>query len=435
MKSPLPSLLQKVINDNKTDSGANASYIPDLKNANPHHQGVALMTVDGDMYAAGDVDVPFAIESISKAFAYALALQDHGLAKVSKFVGMEPSGDAFNVLSLDPTTGRPDNPLINAGAITTAALVKGKNGEERYRRIHDAMSRCAGRPLPLNQGIDSSELNTADRNHALAFMLHMTGIIECDPMEAVQWYTAQCSVNVTAKDLAAMGATLANGGVQPVTKERVFDEALMQQVLSVMFTCGMYNYAGDWVGEVGIPSKSGVGGGIIGAVPGEMCIATFSPQLDAHGNSYRGIKMFEQMSRELGLHLLRAVPSLRNALRKDQTVMGVQDQPLRIVGIQGAIDFLRAVRVSNILCAMPDGRPDVVLDMRHVTAVNDSASVLLALTLNDLTAAGHRVSLVDPKGLLPAEKAKDVKVVPGYIDLVHPDYRADKNQARRVSGG
>lgn len=428
MKSPLPHLLQQVIENNKTDSGANASYIPDLKNANPHHQGVALMTIDGDMYTAGDVDVEFAIESISKAFVYALALQDRGLAEVSKFVGVEPSGDPFNQLSLDPTTGRPDNPLINAGAITTATLINGATGEERYKRVHEVMSKCAGRKLPLNSAVDSSEINTADRNHALAFMLHMTGIIECDPIEAVKWYTAQCSINVTAKDLAAMAATLANGGVQPVTKERVFEEHLMQQVLSVMFTCGMYNYAGDWVSEVGIPSKSGVGGGIIGTVPGQMAIATFSPQLDEHGNSYRGIKMFEQMSRDLGLHLLRAVPNLHNSIRRDNTVKGVHGQKLRIVSIQGSIDFLRAVRISNILCEMPAEKPDVVLDMKHVTGVNDSAGTLLAVTLNDLTAQGHKVSIVDPNGMLPSEKVRDVKSLEGFIDLVDPAYRADKNQ-------
>lgn len=269
MKSPLPEYLKHVLTQCKQDSGQTAQYIPELASANPDHLGVALCTIDGDMYAAGDTEVEFAIESISKAFVYAIALEDRGFDGVAKKVGVEPSGDPFNQLSLDSKTGRPDNPLINAGAITTHTLVNGKTPQDRYDRVADVLSRCAGRKLRVMEDVYSSEMKTADRNRALAYMLHMTGIIEGDPMAAVEYYTRQCSLAVTAKDLAVMTATLANRGRQPVTKEQIFSPDVMVRVQSVMLTCGMYDYAGDWVTAVGIPSKSGVGGGIIGSLPGQ----------------------------------------------------------------------------------------------------------------------------------------------------------------------
>jgi glutaminase len=285
MKSPLPRYLEHVLADCKEDSGETAQYIPELAAANPDHFGVALCTIDGDMYAAGDADIEFAIESISKAFAYAIALTDRGFDGVAKKVGVEPSGDAFNKLSVNSKTGLPDNPLINAGAITTHTLVNGKTPRERYDRVAEIMSKCAGRKLRVMEDVYSSEMKTADRNRALAYMLHMTGIIEDDPMAAVEYYTRQCSLAVTAKDLAAMVATLANRGIQPVTKEVIFTPEVCVRVQSVMLTCGMYDYAGDWVTAVGIPSKSGVGGGIIGTVPGQGKFMRFTDETDTDVHS------------------------------------------------------------------------------------------------------------------------------------------------------
>jgi len=426
MKSPLPGFLQQVIERCKDDSGETAQYIPELAAANPNHQGIALSTIDGDVYTAGDVDIEFAIESISKAFTYALALEDQGFAYVDKKVSVEPSGDPFNQLSLDPKTGRPDNPLINAGAITTHTLVKGKTPRERYDRIADAMSRCAGRKLRVMEDVYSSEMKTADRNRALAYMLHSTGIIEGDPMTAVEYYTRQCSLAVTARDLAVMVATLANRGVQPVTGEQIFSHDVVVRVLSVVLSCGMYDYAGDWITAVGMPAKSGVGGGIIAALPGQLGIATFSPRLESHGNSYRGIKMFELMSQEMGLHLMKVCPPAHSAVRKNRTVdlppKAGRPAKLRVVAVQGGVNFVAAEKVCRDLADIsPKESIGVVLDLRGITSMHDVATVLIADALQELIKDGHKVAVIDPDGVLPKDKLKDAESHDTLEALVPPE--------------
>ena len=296
MLSPIATYLVDSLAAVASDtSGELANYIPELAAVNPDRLAASIVMVDGEQYAAGDSDVEFTIQSISKPFVYALALADRGFDDVLAKVGVEPSGEPFNELSLEDGSGKPLNPMINAGAITTHSLVgpPGATQGERMERVISGLSAFAGRRLSVNERVYESELEHAHRNYAIAHMLRGHGILTGDPEVSVQGYTRQCSLMVTVKDLALMAATLANYGVHPVTGEQVVPKGVVRQVLSVMFTCGMYNSAGDWATQVGVPAKSGVGGGIIGAVPGQLGVATFSPRLDGHGNSVRGVELRE----------------------------------------------------------------------------------------------------------------------------------------------
>lgn len=289
--------------------GAVANYIPELAAADPNHFGLALTTVDGQTFAVGDHDVAFTIQSISKPFTYGLALEDHGLDAVLGKVGVEPSGDAFNAIELDPHTNRPFNPMVNAGAIATADLVEGADLVERSKRVAAMLARHAGRELPVDQSVLLSERATGDRNRAMALLMRSAGAVSQRVEESLELYFGQCSTLVTAADLSMMAATLANGGVNPRTGDVALDPALVKHVLGVMYTCGMYDHAGAWSVRVGLPAKSGVAGGILAVVPGRLGIGTFSPPLDEAGNSVRGVLAIEQLSADLGLHLLEPHPS------------------------------------------------------------------------------------------------------------------------------
>lgn len=231
--------------------------------ADPERLGAVFATVDGEVHGAGDSDVEFTIQSISKPFVYALALSDRGFDPMLAKVGVEPSGEAFNEISLESDTGRPRNPMINAGAITTHSLAgpEGLKPAERVERVVQGLSAFAGRQLNVDEMTCASEMKNAHRNLAIAHMLRSHDILTEDPRAVVDGYIRQCSVLVTARDLAMMAATLANHGVNPLSNEQVVDQAVVRQVLSVMATCGMYDAAGDWATQVGIPAKSGVAGG------------------------------------------------------------------------------------------------------------------------------------------------------------------------------
>lgn len=273
MKSPIPDYLERVLRDVRPiDTGAPAAYIDVLAKADTSRMAVALAMVDGQVYSAGDDLVEFSMQSISKAFVYALAIEDAGLEQVLAKIGVEPSGDAFNQLSLEKGSNRPMNPMINAGAITAHSLVVGPNAtaEERMERILTVMSKLAGRELKVDQEVYEAEMRDANRNMGIGYMLKAAGIITCDPREAVRGYILQCSIRVNVRDLAMMSATLSNAGYHPLTNERIFPHASVRQILSVLTTCGMYDAAGDWLSRVGIPAKSGVAGGIIGSLPGQV---------------------------------------------------------------------------------------------------------------------------------------------------------------------
>ncbi|TLP75588.1 glutaminase A [Nesterenkonia sphaerica] len=301
-------------------SGHISEQLPAPGDTDPAQHALALVTADGTEYAAGDDQHYFTIQSISKPFDYAMALDDAGLERVHECVGTEPSGEAFNELSLEGGTGRPLNAMINAGALVAHQLVSPDkadpqgNGEPttshhpevqaRTARIVQGLSVFAGRDLNVDRELAEEEYAKDYRNLAIANMLKTHDILEVEPEEAVRGYTDQCCVLVTVRDLARMAATLANNGIHPETGERVVSEGAARRTLSVMATCGMYDGSGRWLARIGIPAKSGVSGGIIGVLPGQVGLASFAPRLDDEGNSVQGVEMFAQLCADLGLHLM-----------------------------------------------------------------------------------------------------------------------------------
>jgi glutaminase len=237
-------------------------------------------------------------------FVYSLALADCGRDNVLQHVGVEPTGEAFNSILLNEHDRRPYNPMVNAGAIVAASMVHGKDTEEKVSRIVEVMRLFAGNEsLSVDQETFDREWAATDRNRAIAYLMRSYGMLTTDVEETLAVYLQQCSVLLSCDDLARMAATLANGGVNPVTGVRPLPALRVRDVLSVMFTCGMYDFAGEWVFDVGVPAKSAVSGGILAAVPGKMGIGTFSPGLDPHGNSVRGTEVCGEISQRLGLHL------------------------------------------------------------------------------------------------------------------------------------
>src|SRR4029077_12599471 len=299
--------VQEVIEDvyekyKDIEEGEVASYIPELAKANPQHFGIALATVDGLVCCAGDTQQEFTIQSICKPFAFQMALEEFGRDRTLEHVGVEPSGDAFNSIELEPKTMRPYNAMINAGAIAIASMIKKESPESGVEEFVDKMARAAGRQLRIDESVYASEDATGNRNRAMAYLMLNCGIIDAGIDHTLHQYFSQCSLLVTAQDLAMMAATLANMGLNPVTQEPVFDFNYIKDTLTVMFTCGLYDHAGEWAYRVGLPAKSGVGGGILGIVNRQLGIAVYSPKLDAKGNSVRGILACKDLASELGLH-------------------------------------------------------------------------------------------------------------------------------------
>jgi glutaminase len=284
------------------DEGAVATYIPELGKADPNGFGICLATVDGQVFTAGDWETELTIQSICKPFAFQMALEQHGMEKVREHVGVEPSGDPFNSIELDPKRTRPYNAMINAGAIAIASLLKQTPPEAGIAAFVETMGRAAGRPLRVDEGVLVSETLTGNRNRAIAYLMRNFGIIDDGVNDTLHQYFAQCSMLVNCRDLAMMAATLANMGRNPVSGENVFDFRHIKYVLTVMFTCGLYDYAGGWAYEVGVPAKSGVGGGILAVVNRQVGIGVYSPKLDEQGNSVRGILACKDLANHLGLH-------------------------------------------------------------------------------------------------------------------------------------
>jgi glutaminase len=282
--------------------GAVADYIPELARAHPDWFGICIVTIDGKVYKVGNYAQEFTIQSASKPFVYGRALEDHGRDYVLSKVGVEPSGDAFNSIVLDEGSNRPYNPMVNAGAIATAGLIEGENPAERMNRLLEMFRRYTGREIRLDVSVFVSERTTGDRNRAIAYLMRNFGMLQGNLEETLDLYFQQCSLLVTCHDLGVMAATLANDGVNPITGERAADAAYVQDMLSVMYTCGMYDFSGEWAYRVGLPAKSGVGGGILAVVPRKLGIGVFSPPLDSRGNSVRGVKVCTEISQHFGLH-------------------------------------------------------------------------------------------------------------------------------------
>lgn len=284
------------------NDGEVATYIPELGKANPEDFGICVATADGRIFEAGDSDRLFTIQSISKPFTFGMALEAHGQEKISRHVGVEPSGDAFNSIELEKGTNRPYNPMINAGAITVSALLYEHYGDEALEQMLARFSAAAGRELSVDEDVYQSESRTGHRNRAIAHLLLNFGMIGEKVEPALDLYFKQCSILVNSRDLAVMGATLSNLGKNPVTDEDVFDIDRVKDMLSIMLTCGMYDYSGQWAYKVGVPAKSGVSGGVMAVVNRQLGVATYSPRLDARGNSCRGIDVSVDLAQELGLH-------------------------------------------------------------------------------------------------------------------------------------
>ena len=289
--------------------GKNADYIPALAQVNPDLFGIVLVTVDGQTSKAGDTDSPFSIQSISKVFTLARVIEDQGEQTVEDKVGVDPTGQVFNsIVAIEQNKGKEMNPFVNPGAIATTSMVAGKTGEEKFARILAVHEQFAGRSLKINEPVYKSEAATNQRNQAIAMLLKAYDRMYADPQLATDVYTRQCSINVTAGDLAVMAATLANGGKNPITKKQVVSPQTVAHVLSEMAVAGLYDDAGIWLYNVGLPAKSGVGGGIIAVAPGRFGIAAFSPPLDAAGNSVRSQKAITDIAARLSANPYLVAP-------------------------------------------------------------------------------------------------------------------------------
>jgi glutaminase len=411
--SPIDAYLERLHERWQGDrSGAVADYIPPLALADPEWFGIAVATTDGHCYEVGDSRRPFTIQSISKPFTYGVALRDLGLPAVDAKVGVEPTGDAFNSISLAPDSGRPLNPMVNAGAITSTSLVAGVSPDEREARLLAAYSGFAGRPLEIETAVYESERDTGHRNRAISHMLRSFGILEQDPEAALDLYFRQCSVAVDCRDLSLMAATLANGGVHPLTGERVLEREYVDRVLSVMTTCGMYDSAGEWVVDVGMPAKSGVAGGVLAVLPGQLGIAVFSPPLDPHGNSVRGIEVCRQISDDLDLNLLHVARSSRSAVRRSYSVAEIpsrrrrpdgQAQLLTQVGarcvvhvLHGDLIFAATESVIRTLVEQCAEIDFAIVDLAEVTEIDVAAARLLAALGAWMAESGKLLVLVAP---------------------------------------
>ena len=307
--APNREQVQTVVNEAYTNfkndtSGKNADYIPELAKVDPKLFGVAIVTTDNQSLAMGDVTQLFSIQSISKVFTLALAMDELGPDKVFQKIGSEPTGRAFNspdaVVDMPTHTG---NPLVNAGAIATTSLVSGKTANQKWNKILSFYSNVAGEKLALLTDVYKSEAATNTGNKALAMLLAKYERIYADPFESVDVYTKQCSVGVNATQLARMGATLANNGINPATGQQVIKAEDIPHLLSTMTVAGLYDGSGGWAWHVGLPAKSGVGGGILAVVPGKGAIAVFAPPLDEAGNSVKAQKVIEYVANKLNYNL------------------------------------------------------------------------------------------------------------------------------------
>jgi glutaminase len=293
-------------------SGRVADYIPALAEADPEAYGLCAASTRGETFAIGDADVPFSIQSVSKPFVFALVCETLGAAEAAERLGVDATGLPFNsVMAVELDADRATNPMVNSGAIAATSLIPGASVQERWERLRAGLSRFAGRALEMDERVYASEAATNLRNAGIAHLLRGYGRLYSDPDEAVDVYTRQCSLLVTARDLAVMGATLAGGGVQPVTREQVVSPDTCRRVLAVMATAGLYERSGSWLYDVGLPGKSGVSGGIVTVSPGKGAVAAWSPPLDAAGNSVRGQLATRFLSERLGLNLFASAPAPR----------------------------------------------------------------------------------------------------------------------------
>lgn len=416
--SPVQALLAGLHERHLADrSGEVASYIPELSTADPDWFGICLVTAGGAVYEVGDTRREFTIQSISKPLTFALALEAVGEAAVREHVDVEPSGDAFNSITLKSEAGIPLNPMVNAGAIATASLIAPLGFDRPIERILTEYSAFAGRELSIDEAVYESEDRTGDRNRAIAYLMKNTGALAADVEveEAVETYFRQCSTLVDCRDLATIAATLASNGVNPMTGQRVLREETVRDVLSVMASCGMYDAAGDWFYSVGLPAKSGVAGGIIAVLPGQLGIAVYSPPLDEHGNSVRGVKVCEELSETLHLHVMSptrqpappirathtCVESRSNRLRPaaEQAVLSGQGAKVRAIELQGEVNFAAGELISGEVLDGCEAVECLVLDFAAVRGVDPVVVPILVELITAFEASGGEVVLSETRRL------------------------------------
>jgi glutaminase len=388
------------------DAGACADYIPELGTADPAWFGIAVATVDGAVHEAGDARLPFTIQSISKPFVYGLALQGRGAEEVLRRVGVEPTGDAFNSIEIDEASRRPYNPMVNAGAIVTTGMVTGADPAARLGRVMGFLGDVAGRDLAVDEAVFRSESETGDRNRAIAYFMRAHGMLD-DVEDVLDLYFRQCSVLVTCRDLAVMAATLANGGRNPLTGTAALDPTHVERVLSVMATCGMYDFAGEWLYTVGLPAKSGVAGGVIAVLPGQLGIGVFSPPLDARGNSVRGIAVCQELSRRYRLHQYRpglvstdavrlryggdAVRARRTRSPEEAALLDREGSRIAVYELRGQLTFGPAERLARQVLDETAGVDHVVLDFRRAGGVDEVSGHIVERLAAELGERGVRL--------------------------------------------
>jgi len=401
----LQSCHKEIANDK---SGTIANYIPELAKADPNHFGISVATTDGYIYEVGDSAVPFTIQSISKAFVFGLALEIIGAKRVESVIGVEPSGEAFNSIRLR-ADNRPFNPMVNAGAIACSGLIYDLDGRSAFERILATLGRFAGRELSVDEAVFASERKTGDRNRAIAYLLRTYDVIKGDVDGVLDVYFRQCSVLVSARDIAVMAATLANRGVNPVTGEQVISPYVVARTLSVMTSSGMYDYAGEWIYRVGIPAKSGVGGGIVAALPSQLGLGTYAPLLDGHGNSVRGLKVCQALSSRFDLHVFNRTGDVRNGIVAEYDIGGVSSRRNRQPHEQQILDERRKYcRVYELIGGLTFGAIEflsrrlaearlnshfIIIDFRRVPSISNAAAQLLTDSLSDLTAVDITIIL------------------------------------------
>src|SRR6195256_3203939 len=418
-KPPLLRFLDRCHADFSNETGgAVADYIPELGKADPDHFGISLATIDGHVYEVGDTRISFTIQSMSKPFVFALALDTLGAARVESAIGVEPSGDPFNSIRLN-ADNHPFNPMVNSGAIACSGLIREAKGDGAFEYIRQALGRFAGRDLGVDEAVFASENAPGDRNRAIAYLLRNSSVIKDNVDAVLEVYFRQCSILVTARDIAIMAATIANRGRNPVTGKQVVTPYAISRTLSVMTSSGMYDYAGEWIYRVGIPAKSGVGGGILAALPARLGLGSYSPKLDKHGNSVRGIKVCEALSSHYDLHMLNRSDDARNSIianynmgenpsrrsrrPHERKILTTHRRQVRVYELVGALSLSSVDYVSRMLAAKP--RPQfVIFDLRRVASVTPAGARLFAEEFRELAAYHVTVILSGIKRASPEWK-------------------------------
>lgn len=421
--SPVQQLINEVharIGEN--EDGRVATYIPPLGKADPSLFGLALATRDGHVYEAGDTDVPFTIQSVSKPFVYALALHDRGLNAVLRKVGVEPTGEGFDAIRLEAGTGRPLNPMVNAGAIVVASLVDGDDWGHRFQRILDGLSAFAGRGLSVDHEVLAAEERTGDHNRAIGYLLRNAGTLDGSVDEAVKVYFMACSTLVTARDLAVMAMTLSSGGVNPLTGRRVVGTDTTEHVMAVMATSGTYDFAGEWLLRSGLPAKSGVAGGLVAVLPSQLGIGVYSPPLDRRGTSVRAIAACQELSSRFGLHLMRPVTGMMSAIHRylrgdavssrrsrrfaEREILRTRGRAIALCELQGDLGFASTDVAVRAVTGDHDGVRWLVLDLHRVVRAEPVAVNLLDALVRELREHGVTTVVAAEEGRSPLASAE-----------------------------